>query len=72
MLEVFAFTGSSARSRREIPVPGDNFAVIDMRRSACAVCLAAEYGADCLEFAINTFGERAHPDYPAEFDIYID
>ena len=27
---------------------------------------------DVLEFAINTNGRRAHPNYPAEFDIYLD
>jgi hypothetical protein len=25
-----------------------------------------------VQFAINTYGERAHPNYPAEFDVYID
>ena len=25
-----------------------------------------------VQFAIDTYGARAHPNYPAEFDIYID
>jgi hypothetical protein len=25
-----------------------------------------------VQFAVNTFDQRAHPNYPAEFDIYID
>jgi len=25
-----------------------------------------------IQFAVNTFGTRAHPNYPAEFDIYVD
>src|SRR5262249_23732855 len=25
-----------------------------------------------IQFAINTWGVRTHPNYPAEFDIYID
>ena len=29
-------------------------------------------GQFALQFAINTFGARSHPNYPAEFDIYID
>jgi hypothetical protein len=29
-------------------------------------------GADVVQFAMNTWGERAHPNYPAEFDVYID
>jgi hypothetical protein len=28
-----------------------------------------QYG---IQFAINTYGARAHPNYPAEFDVYID
>ena len=41
-------------------------------RSACAICRRPCIGADYLEFAISTFGRRAHPNYPAEFDLYID
>ena len=25
-----------------------------------------------LQFAVNTYGRRAHPNYPAEFDVIID
>jgi hypothetical protein len=25
-----------------------------------------------VQFAVTTFGQRSHPDFPAEFDIYID
>ena len=25
-----------------------------------------------LQFAVNTYGRRAHPNYPAEFDVAID
>jgi hypothetical protein len=30
---------------------------------------AGQFG---VQFAIDTYGARAHPNYPAEFDIYID
>jgi hypothetical protein len=35
------------------------------------VCLdsACDFG---VQFAINTFGQRSHPDVPAEFDVLID
>ena len=33
---------------------------------------AVQFGDDYLEFAISTQTRRAHPNYPAEFDIYID
>jgi hypothetical protein len=67
-LDVFSLTGVSPRaSASELPQPGDNFAFIDLR--AVGVRLA-EPG--YLQFAVNTFGRRAHPNYPAEFDVLID
>ena len=50
------------------PRPGDNYAVVDLK----SVGVRAEARQLDLQFAINTFGERAHPNYPAEFDVYID
>jgi hypothetical protein len=71
--DVFSLTGVSKKiPRSELPGPGDNFAVIDMRSVGVRHLPAAVFGADYLEFAINTNGRRAHPNYPAEFDIYID
>jgi minor extracellular serine protease Vpr len=71
--EVFSLIGVSKKiPRSELPGPGDNFAVIDMRSVGVRHLPAAVFGADFLEFAINTNGRRAHPNYPAEFDIYID
>jgi hypothetical protein len=29
-------------------------------------------GLPAVQFAVNTHGERAHPNYPAEFDVYVD
>ena len=66
--DVFSLTGVSPRAEStELPAPGDNFAFIDLR--AVGVRLVE---AGYLQFAINTFGRRAHPNYPAEFDVYID
>jgi subtilisin family serine protease len=71
--DVFSLTGVSKKiPRGQLPGPGDNFAVIDMRSVGVRHLPAAVFGADYLEFAINTNGRRAHPNYPAEFDIYID
>jgi hypothetical protein len=71
--DAFSLTGVSKKiPRSQLPRPGDNFAVIDMRSVGVRYLPAAVYGADYLEFAINTNGRRAHPNYPAEFDIYID
>ena len=66
-VDTFALTGTSARiPNPQLPQPGDNFAVIDLK----AVGVRAA-GAN-VQFAINTFGQRSHPAYPAEFDIYVD
>lgn len=72
--EVFSLTGQSTKiPKSEIPGPGSNQAVIDMR--SVGVRYLPDVlgpGADVLEFAINTNGRRAHPNYPAEFDVEID
>lgn len=71
--DVFSLTGTSPKvPRAELPQPGDSFAVVDLQHIGVRHLPAATWGADYLEFAINTFGKRVHPNYPAEFDIYID
>ena len=71
--DVFSLTGVSPRvPRSELPQAGDNFALIDMQSIGVRHLPASVYGADYLEFALSTFGRRVHPNYPAEFDIYID
>jgi hypothetical protein len=71
--DVFSLVGTSPRSpRSEQPQPGDNFALIDLKALGVRHLPAAVYGDDFLEFAITTHGRRVHPNYPAEFDIYID
>jgi len=67
-VEVFSLTGTSpALPRAALPQPGDNFAVIDL--AAFGVRVPAP---DLLQFGLSTFGGRAHPNYPAEFDVYVD
>lgn len=71
-VEVFALTGQSpALDGSVLPQPGDNFAVIDLK-SVGIRSVAIGAGQFALQFAVNTYGERSHPNYPAEFDIYID
>lgn len=73
--DVFSLTGVSSKiPRGEIPGPGSNLAVIDMRSVGVRYLpdSLTGIGADVLEFAISTNGRRAHPNYPAEFDIYVD
>jgi minor extracellular serine protease Vpr len=71
--DVFSLTGQSPRiPRDELPGAGDNFAIVDMQSVGVRYLPASLVGIDVLEFANSTFGRRAHPNYPAEFDIYID
>lgn len=71
--DAFSLIGVSKKiPRSELPAPGDNFAIIDMRSVGVRHLPAAVFGDDYLEFAINTNGRRAHPNYPAEFDVYLD
>ena len=71
-LDVFSLMGTSGKiPPRFLPGPGDNFAVIDLR-AVGARLVSIGGGAFGVQFAVNTFGARAHPNYPAEFDIYID
>lgn len=71
-VDVFSLLGTSDRIKKSLlPQAGDNFAVIDMKNfGARMVSLGGgQFG---IQFAINTYGARAHPNYPAEFDIYLD
>jgi hypothetical protein len=66
-VDVFSLLGTSGRiPPPQLPGPGDNFAVIDLKS------VGARLAGSAIQFSINTFGVRAHPNYPAEFDIYID
>lgn len=67
--DVFAHTGSSPRiPRSELPGEGDGFAVVDLK----SVGVRASVADGVLQFGINTYGERSHPNAPAEFDVVLD
>ena len=68
--DVFSLLGTSGRiPPPRLPDPGDNFAVIDLK-SVGARIVDLGGGQSGIQFAINTFGVRSHPNYPAEFDIF--
>jgi subtilisin family serine protease len=74
-VDIFALTGRSTKvPNADLPLPGDNFAVVDMRYvGARAYAIPTSSGPlPVMEFAINTWRPRSHPAYPAEFDVYID
>jgi hypothetical protein len=66
-VDIFSMTGTSKRiAKRNLPQPGDNFAIIDLK------AVGVRQAGSAIQFGITTWGERAHPNYPAEFDVYID
>jgi minor extracellular serine protease Vpr len=66
--DIFALTGTSPRiPRNDLPGDGDDFAITDLASVGVRLIDGA-----FLQFAVNTFGRRAHPAYPAEFDVFID
>ncbi len=70
-VDFYALLGESKRiPKSELPGVGDNFAVVDLRAVGARIVNVA--GDQSLQVAITTYGERAHPAYPAEFDVYID
>jgi subtilisin family serine protease len=67
--EVFALTGTSPRiPPDQIPGVGTDQTVIDLR--SVGVRYLPDDGV--LQFGVNTFEQRAHPNAPAEFDVLID
>ncbi|MCS7055574.1 MAG: S8 family serine peptidase [Thermoflexales bacterium] len=70
-VDTFALTAISPQDYITLPGRGDNEAVIDLRYVGVrAVSIGGgQFG---VQFAINTWQPRTHPNYPAEFDIYID
>jgi subtilisin family serine protease len=70
-VDVFSLTGTSKKIPREdLPEPGDNFAVVDLK--AVGVRGVTASGQPAIQFGITTNGTRSHPNYPAEFDVFID
>ena len=75
-VESFSLTGTGVQFPASVlPAPGSDYAVVNLRAVGVRpVCVAGTtsctaYG---VQFAINTFGQRSHPDVPAEFDVRID
>lgn len=75
-VSVFSLTGVGTQFPASVlPAPGSDYAVVNLQAVGVRlVCLAnctttPVYGA---QFAITTFGQRSHPDVPAEFDVLVD
>jgi hypothetical protein len=73
-VSVFSLTGTSPQlPSSALPAPGSDFEVIDLKAVGVRpICADANCATFAVQFAVTTFGQRAHPDVPAEFDIYLD
>ncbi|MFL6463817.1 MAG: hypothetical protein ACJ73N_05345, partial [Bryobacteraceae bacterium] len=74
LVDVFSLTGTGTQfPASSLPPPGSNYTVTNLKavgvRLICANNSCSNYAA---QFAITTFGQRSHPDVPAEFDVYLD
>jgi minor extracellular serine protease Vpr len=70
-VDAFSLLGRSGRiPAAQLPGPGDSFAVIDLKFVGARL-VNSPLG-PAIQFAVNTFGTRSHPNYSAEFDIYVD
>jgi hypothetical protein len=74
LVDVFALTGTGVQfPPSALPAPGSDYALINLKDVGVRlVCLDSVCSTLAAQFAITTFGQRSHPDVPAEFDIYID
>jgi Subtilase family len=75
-VSLFSLTGMGVQFPPSVlPAPGSDYAVINLQAAGVRlICLSGissctSFG---VQFAITTFGQRSHPDVPAEFDVLID
>ncbi len=76
LVDIFSLTGTGVQfPASSLPGPGAEKAVINLQAVGVRfVCLT--FSNPCaspgVQFGITTFGQRSHPDVPAEFDVHID
>lgn len=73
-VSVFSLTGTGTQFPASVlPAPGSDYAVINLQAVGVRlVCVDQACTTFAAQFAVNTFGQRSHPDVPAEFDVLID
>ncbi len=74
LVDVFSLTGTGVQFPAFVlPAPGADYAVVNLQAVGVRlICLDQACSGFGVQFAINTFGARSHPDVPAEFDVLID
>ena len=74
--DVFSLTGTEVQfPASALPAPGSDYAVINLQAAGVRlVCISSCTGTPVygVQFAVTTYGQRSHPDVPAEFDVQID
>jgi len=71
-VDAFYLTGTSPQIANSLlPALGDSYALIDLRAVGVrAVDLGG--GSFGVQFAVNLWGARSHPNYPAQISIFLD
>ncbi len=74
LVDVFSLTGTGTQFPASVlPAPGSDYAVINLQAVGVRlICISPDCSVLGAQFAITTFGQRSHPDVPAEFDVLID
>ncbi len=70
--DYFYLTGTSPQiPSSQLPAAGESYTLTDLR--AVGVRLVGIGGGQFgVQFAVNTFGQRSHPNYPAQISVFID
>lgn len=76
-VDVFSLTGTEVQFPPSLlPAPGAAYAVINLQAVGVRPVCVSGSGTTCtaygVQFGITTYGQRSHPDVPAEFDVFID
>ncbi len=64
--DVYALTGTSPQITNVLSPAGSQDVLIDLK------AVGVRAAGSAVQFAIATYGQRAHPAYPAGFEVYVD
>ncbi len=67
--DVYALTGTSPQITNVLPPAGSQDVLLDLKAVGVR---AIDIDVPAVQFAISTYGQRAHPAYPAGFLVFVD